>query len=60
MCIKDLKDAPKPTSVHDVRRLLGMANYSSKYIANFATITAPLREFKEREFQVERNLSTSI
>ncbi len=39
--VKDLREAPTPTSIHDVRSLLGMANYSSRYIANFATITAP-------------------
>ena len=32
--------------------ILGMANYSSRYIANFATITAPLRELtKNTKFE---------
>ena len=30
--VKDLQDAPQPTNAQDVRSLLGMANYSSKYI----------------------------
>ncbi len=35
-------------NAQDVRSLLGMANYSSKYIPNFATITAPLRELTKK------------
>ncbi len=31
-----------------MRDLLGMANYSSKYIPNFATLTAPLRELTKQ------------
>ncbi len=51
--VKDLREAPTPTSIHDVRSLLGMANYSSRYIANFATITAPLRELTKKNTQFE-------
>ena len=47
--VKDLQDAPQPTlNAQDVRGLLGMANYSSKYIPNFATLTAPLRELTKQ------------
>ena len=46
--IKALKNAPQPTNVSEVRSLLGMANYSSKYIPNFATITALLRDFTKK------------
>ena len=31
-----------PTTVGEVRSLLGMANYSAKFIKNYATITEPL------------------
>ena len=48
--INDLLHAPKPTNTHEVRSFLGMANYSSKYIQNFATITAPLRELTKKIF----------
>ena len=53
--VKDLQDAPKPTSVHDVRSLLGMANYSARYIDNFATITAPLRDLTKKNTKFEWN-----
>ena len=53
--ILDLQNAPKPNNVHDVRSLLGMANYSSRYIANFATITAPLRELTKKNVKFEWN-----
>ena len=42
--VQDLQNAQIPRNVHEVRSLLGMANYSSKYITNFAMITSPLRE----------------
>ena len=46
--VNDLLNAAVLKNAHDVRSLLGMANYSSKYIPNFATITAPLRELTKK------------
>lgn len=46
--VSDLREAPIPKNVHEVRSLLGMANYSSNYIANFATITEPLRALTKK------------
>ena len=48
--VEDLLKAPRPTNVHvhEVRSLLGMANYSSKDIQDHATITAPLRELTKK------------
>ena len=37
----------------EVRSLLGMATYSSKYIPNFATITAPLRNLTKKNAKFE-------
>ena len=51
--VNDLLNAPKPTNTHEVRSFLGMANYSSKYIRNFATITAPLRELTKKNVRFE-------
>ena len=42
--VEDLQNASEPQNAGEVRSLLGMANYSHKYIRDFATITAPLRE----------------
>ena len=53
--VTDLLNAPRPQNVHEVRSLLGMANYSSKYIANFATITTPLRELTKKNTKFEWN-----
>ena len=36
--VLDLQNALVPTNVHEVRSFLGMANYSSRYIPNYATI----------------------
>ena len=38
----------RPTSVSEVRSLLGMSNYSSKFIEHYATITEPLRELTRK------------
>ena len=37
-----------PTTVSEVPSLLGMANYSSKFIKDYATITEPLRELTRK------------
>ena len=34
---------PAPGTVAEVRSLLGMTNYSSNFIPDYSTITAPLR-----------------
>ena len=51
--VSDLQNAPIPTNVHDVRSLLGMVTYSSKYIANFATVTSPLRDLTKKNTKFE-------
>ena len=51
--VSDLLNAPVPQNFHEVRSLLGMANYSSRYIANFATISAPLRELTKKNTKFE-------
>ena len=52
-----LKKAPKSTNVSEVPSLLGMATYSSKYIPNFATITAPLRNLTKKNAKFKRTAS---
>ena len=39
--VTDLLHAPRPANVTEVRSLLGMDYYSSQYIPDFATLTAP-------------------
>ena len=53
--VTDLRNAPRPQNVHEVRSLLGMENYSCKYIANFATITTPLCELTKKNAKFEWN-----
>lgn len=42
--VKAIMEMPEPQSVADVRRLLGMANYLTKFIPQLATITTPLKD----------------
>ena len=49
----DLLDAEFRKDILDVRSLLGMANYSSKCIENFATIAVPLRELTKKNNRFE-------
>ena len=46
--VSALATAAMPTTVSVVRSLLGMANYSSQFIPNFATITEPLRQLTHK------------
>ena len=54
--VEDLQNASEPQNASEVRSLLGMANYSRKYIKDFATITAPLQELTKKHvrFKWER------
>ncbi len=42
--IEDLVNAPIPNNASEVRSFLGMANFSAKFIPNFADITEFLRQ----------------
>ena len=46
--LEALANTQQPTLVGDVRSLLGMANYSSKFIEHHATVTDPLRELTRK------------
>ena len=46
--VKAIKQADPPTSVSDVRSLLGMTNYVSRFIRNYADIVAPLRDLTRK------------
>lgn len=39
---------PSPKNVRDVRRLLGMATWYSRFIPNFATVSAPITELLKK------------
>ena len=47
--IATVKEAPPPTNVSEVRSLLGMAQYVSRFIPNFADITTPLRRLTHQD-----------
>ena len=47
--ISAFNNTTTPTTAGEVRSLLGMANYSSHFISNFATITEPLRRLTHKE-----------
>ena len=42
--VESIKNAPNPRSATELRSLLGLVNYVSRFIPNYASITAPLRE----------------
>ena len=54
--VSALNDASAPSNPTEVRSLLGMANYCSCFIPNYATITEPMRELmkKDTEWQWEK------
>lgn len=42
--IKAVQNSPTPTTSKGVKRFIGMSKFFSRFIRNFATIAAPLRE----------------
>ena len=44
-----ITNLPSPTNAAEVRSLLGMANYCSRFIPAYATLTQPLRELTQRD-----------
>ena len=46
--VEAFSNTQRPKIVSEVRSLLGMANYSSKFIKDYATITKPLRELTRK------------
>ena len=47
--VEAITNPPSPTNVPEVRSLLGMANYCSRFILAYATLTQPLRELTQRD-----------
>ena len=39
-----IRNAPKPSNASEVRSFLGLVNYCSRFIPNFSTVAAPLRQ----------------
>ena len=46
--VADLHDAKEPQNQSEVRSFLGMAQFSARFIQNFATLTEPLRELTKQ------------
>lgn len=46
--VRAIADMKAPTSVAEVRRLLGLANHCSRFIPNLADKTAPLRQLLQK------------
>ncbi|KAI7789539.1 hypothetical protein IRJ41_010502 [Triplophysa rosa] len=46
--ISAIQQASEPKDPTEIRSLLGMANYCSRFIKDFSTITAPLRELTKK------------
>ena len=46
--ISAIKDFPSPSNASEVRTLLVMATYCSRFIKNFASISAPLRDLTKK------------
>ena len=55
--VKAIKQAAPPNSVSDVRSLLGMTNYVSRFIHNYADLTRKGVEFKWQEVHQRRYTS---
>ena len=43
-----IRNAPKPSNASEVRSFLGLVNYCSRFIPNFSTVAAPLRQLTHK------------
>ena len=46
---KAIRDMPEPENKADLRRILGMVTYLSKFCPNLSTLAAPLRDLTRKE-----------
>ena len=51
--VKAVLEAEEPKNATDVRSFLGLANYSSRFIPHFATLSEPLRRLTKKETTFE-------
>ena len=47
--VRALQETREPETVSEVRSFLGLANYSSRFIPHFATLTDPLRKLTRKD-----------
>ena len=52
-----ITNAPRPTTTSGVCSLLGMTNYCSKFIVNYASITVPLRGLTKKNIPFQWRLT---
>ena len=52
--MRSLQETEEPTKVSDVRSFLGIAQYSSRFIEGFSSVTKPLRNLMKR-FEMMHN-----
>ena len=46
--VQTIMEMPEPTNATEVRSFLGMVNYCNKFIPDYSTISAPLRELTKK------------
>ena len=51
--VKAVLEVEEPKSASDVRSFLGLANYSSRFIPHFATLSEPLQRLTRKETPFE-------
>jgi len=49
--VDDLRNAPKPRTLKQVRQFVGLASWLRRYIRNFATLAAPLIELIKKGYK---------
>ena len=47
--VRAIVDMPTPANAQDLSRFIGMANYLSKFVPNFSSVTQPLRELLKND-----------
>ncbi len=47
--VRDVVNAPEPTTISEMRSFLGMSNFSAHFIPNYSAVTGPLREMTRKD-----------
>ncbi|GBN77551.1 Retrovirus-related Pol polyprotein from transposon opus [Araneus ventricosus] len=58
--VRAINEIEKPTSKNDIKRLLGMVNFLSKFIPNVSAVTSPLRVLLKKDIEFQWNHEASM
>ena len=56
---KSISQLQVPTNIAEIKSLLGMTNFYNKFIPDYSTITAPLRQLTKKRWTIPLEITTT-